>query len=99
MTVHSLSCTLTKPPNLQTSKPPNQDKPFDSEGTSPDLHLEDTSHIDLTLTVLGLICDGQYSVMQNYLRCQSTNIKSINIVREVAIFLQTLLQSDQVTYS
>ena len=67
--------------------------------TAGDLHsiqLEDTSHIKLTLRVLGLWCDGQYDAMQNYLRRQSINIRTMNIVGEVAQFLQNLLQCNEV---
>ena len=67
-----------------------------SGSSSSKLQLEETSHISLTLKVLGLICDGQYSVMQNYLRSQNTNIKTVNIVREVGQLLQSLLQCNQV---
>ena len=35
------------------------------------------------------MCDGQYQVMQNYLREQPDNIKTINLVSEVCIFLQS----------
>ncbi len=42
----------------------------------------------LALKVLGLMCDGQYRLMQNYLREQKDNIVTINVVGEVALFLQ-----------
>ena len=52
------------------------------------LHFQDSTHIKLALLVLGLMCDGQYRLMQNYLREQPDNIHNINIVGEVAMFLQ-----------
>lgn len=33
------------------------------------------------------MCDGQYQLMQNYLREQPNNIKSINLVSETCTFL------------
>ena len=42
----------------------------------------------LALKVLGLMCDGQYRLMQNYLREQRDNIVTINVVAEVSLFLQ-----------
>ena len=42
--------------------------------------------------VLGLMCDGQFSLMQNYLREQKDNIVTINLVGEVALFAQVNYQ-------
>ena len=42
----------------------------------------------LALQVLGLMCDGQYRLMQNYLREQRDNIHTINLVGDVALFIQ-----------
>ena len=44
--------------------------------------------VKLALQVLGLMCDGQYTNMQNYLREQKDNLISVNVVAEVAVFLQ-----------
>ena len=44
--------------------------------------------VKLALQVLGLMCDGQYRNMQNYLREQKDNLTSVNVVAEVADFLQ-----------
>ena len=44
--------------------------------------------VKLALQVLGLMCDGQYTNMQNYLREQKDNLTSVNVVAEVAVFLQ-----------
>ena len=48
----------------------------------------DSSRVKLALQVLGLMCDGQYWVMQNYLREQRDNIHTVNLVGEVALFIQ-----------
>ena len=53
------------------------------------LKFKDTSYIELALRVLGLMCDGQYRPMQNYLREQPDNIKNINLVSEICVFLQS----------
>ena len=42
----------------------------------------------LALQVLGLMCDGQYRLMQNYLREQRDNIHTVNLVGDVALFIQ-----------
>ena len=52
------------------------------------LVFNDSSHVKLALQVLGLMCDGQYRIMQNYLREQRDNIRTINLVGEVALFIQ-----------
>ena len=52
------------------------------------LNSKDSRHVKLALQVLGLMCDGQYRNMQNYLREQKDNFTGVNIVGEVAIFLQ-----------
>lgn len=52
------------------------------------LSFKDPHHVKLALQVLGLMCDGQYRLMQNYLREQRDNIVTINVVGEVALFLQ-----------
>ena len=49
-----------------------------------------THIIKLALQVLGLMCDGQYRSMQNYLREQSDNYTGVNVVAEVAAFLQNI---------
>ena len=50
--------------------------------------FSDSSRVKLALQVLGLMCDGQYWVMQNYLREQRDNIRTVNLVGEVALFIQ-----------
>ena len=51
--------------------------------------IRDASYIALALRVLGLMCDNQNRQMQNYLREQPDNIKTINLVSEICIFLQS----------
>ena len=53
------------------------------------LKFRDTSHIELTLRFLGLLCDGQNRTMQNYFREQRDNIKTINLVSETCTFLHS----------
>lgn len=45
------------------------------------------SYIKLVLRVLAYVCDGQYLPLQNYLREQPDNIKSVNLISEVTRFL------------
>jgi hypothetical protein len=49
------------------------------------------------MKVLGLMCDGQYREMQNYLHEQKESIASVNMVGEVAIFLQKIFQGRKIT--
>ena len=51
------------------------------------LKFKDSHHVKLALRVLGLMCDGQYRLMQNYLREQKDNLASVNVVGEVALFI------------
>ena len=51
--------------------------------------FRDTSYIRLTLRFLGLLCDRQNRVMQNYFRVQFNNIKTVNMVSETCAFLQS----------
>ena len=53
------------------------------------LKFRDTSYIELALRFLGLLCDGQNRVIQNYFREQPDNIKTINLVSESCAFLQS----------
>ena len=50
--------------------------------------FNESHHVKLALRVLGLLCDGQYRNMQNYLREQKDNLTSVNVVGEVAVFIQ-----------
>ena len=51
------------------------------------LRFYDLSRITLISKVLGLMCDGQFRSMQNFLREQSEDINSVNMVGEIASFL------------
>ena len=53
------------------------------------LKFRDTSYIELALRVLGLMCDNHNRQMQNYLRVQPDNIRTINLVSEICVFLQS----------
>lgn len=57
------------------------------------VNFHDLTHIELIMKVLGLMCDGQYRDMQNFLREQHERAHSINIVGEVTSFLQVFYQS------
>ena len=61
------------------------------------VQFQDLKRIELAMKVLGLMCDGQYREMQNYLREQKESITSVNMVGEVAIFLQQIFQSRSIT--
>lgn len=60
-------------------------------GEEQQIDITDNERVVLVLKTLGLTCDGQYQVMQDFLRRQSSNIKTVNIVGEVAEFLNSLL--------
>ncbi|PAA53235.1 hypothetical protein BOX15_Mlig016571g1 [Macrostomum lignano] len=51
------------------------------------LQMKDEGYIELVLRVLAYICDGQNTRLQDYLREQPDNIKSINLVAETSRFL------------
>ena len=61
------------------------------------VQFQNLKHIELAMKVLGLMCDGQCREMQNYLREQKESITSVNMVGEVAIFLQQIFQSRSIT--
>jgi inositol 1,4,5-triphosphate receptor type 1 len=54
---------------------------------------EDELSIDnswlLVLEVIGYMCDGQHRTLQNYLRHQPDNFKTVNVVAEVTALLHT----------
>lgn len=52
------------------------------------LNFQDLRHIKLAMKVLGLMCDRQHRDMQNYVRDQKQAVHNINMVAEVADFLQ-----------
>ncbi|XP_076454279.1 inositol 1,4,5-trisphosphate-gated calcium channel ITPR3-like isoform X3 [Babylonia areolata] len=59
-------------------------------GMSDDLDFKDDGYIELVLRVLGLMCDNQHRGLQDYLREQPDNIKSVNLVAETTRFLNIL---------
>lgn len=52
--------------------------------------FKDNGYLDLVLQTLALLCDGECTDLQNYLRDQSDNIRSVNIVSETAKLLELL---------
>ncbi|KAK6195687.1 hypothetical protein SNE40_001061 [Patella caerulea] len=58
-----------------------------------DLDFKDDGYLELVLRVLGLMCDNQHNGIQNYLREQPDNIKSVNLVAETTKFLSILYSS------
>lgn len=61
------------------------------------LQFYDLSRITLITKVIGLMCDGQYNEMQNFLREQSDSIQSINMVEEISSFLYEFSRKRLVT--
>ncbi|KAL5005127.1 hypothetical protein ScPMuIL_018583 [Solemya velum] len=59
------------------------------DGTA-DLDFKDDGFIQLVLKNLGLMCDNQHRGLQNYLREQPDNIKSVNLVAETTRFVNIL---------
>ncbi|XP_060578903.1 inositol 1,4,5-trisphosphate receptor type 2-like isoform X2 [Ruditapes philippinarum] len=59
-------------------------------GDMPELEFKDDGYIELVLRILGLMCDNQHFGLQNYLREQPDNIKSVNLVAETTKFLNIL---------
>lgn len=58
-----------------------------------DLDYKDDGYIELVLRIMGLMCDGQNTILQDYLREQPDNIKSVNLVAETSRFLALLYSS------
>ncbi|XP_077867819.1 inositol 1,4,5-trisphosphate-gated calcium channel ITPR2-like, partial [Saccoglossus kowalevskii] len=55
-----------------------------------ELQLKKDEHINVLLRILGGMCDGQHTDLQNYLRDQHNNSRIVNIVAETAKFLQIM---------
>ncbi|XP_078311676.1 inositol 1,4,5-trisphosphate-gated calcium channel ITPR2-like [Crassostrea virginica] len=55
-----------------------------------DFNFRDDGYIELVLRMLGLMCDNQHFDLQNYIREQYDNIKSVNLVAETTKFLNIL---------
>ena len=43
--------------------------------------LEKHTNISLVLRMLQLMCEGHHSILQNYLRSQPDNIRSVDLVK------------------
>ncbi|CAD5113406.1 DgyrCDS2578 [Dimorphilus gyrociliatus] len=65
----------------------------ESLGDVGDMEYKDDGYINLVLKLLGLMCDGQNTTLQDYLREQPDNIKSVNLISETARFLSLLYSS------
>eukprot|EP01064_Diplonema_japonicum_P011696 TRINITY_DN19132_c0_g1_i1.p1 TRINITY_DN19132_c0_g1~~TRINITY_DN19132_c0_g1_i1.p1 ORF type:complete len:2902 (+),score=722.22 TRINITY_DN19132_c0_g1_i1:105-8810(+) len=50
--------------------------------------------IGKVLRLLQLVCEGHHLRLQNYIRLQDDNLRSTNVVREVLLFLRTLMNTD-----
>ena len=66
---------------------------FSQMQESIDLEYRDDGYLQLVLKILGLMCDGQNQVLQDYLREQPDNIKSVNLVAETSRFLALVYSS------
>lgn len=58
-----------------------------------DYEYKDDGYIELVLKMLGLLCDGQNKGIQDFLREQPENIKSVNLVMETTKFLSLIYSS------
>ncbi|KAI0220817.1 Inositol 1,4,5-trisphosphate receptor type 3 [Lamellibrachia satsuma] len=58
--------------------------------TDSDLRWHDDGYIQLVLHIMGMMCDGQNRVLQDYLREQPDNIKSDNLISETTNYLGML---------
>ncbi|XP_070538210.1 inositol 1,4,5-trisphosphate-gated calcium channel ITPR3-like [Ptychodera flava] len=67
--------------------PPEVQKMIE-EAEADDLEFKDDGFIELVLKTLGQMCDGQNRELQDYLREQPDNIKSVNLVAETAKLLE-----------
>ncbi|XP_077987360.1 inositol 1,4,5-trisphosphate-gated calcium channel ITPR1-like [Glandiceps talaboti] len=73
--------------NIEFDDLPPEVQRLIEEAEADDLEFKDDGFIELVLRILGQMCDGQHSNLQNYLREQPDNIKSVNLVAETAKFL------------
>mmetsp|Transcript_19552 Transcript_19552/g.58269 ORF Transcript_19552/g.58269 Transcript_19552/m.58269 type:complete len:2305 (+) Transcript_19552:63-6977(+) len=55
-----------------------------------DVHIKDEGNIELVLRTCQLMCEGHNSTLQNYLRTQPDNIRSIDLVAETVRFADTV---------
>jgi inositol 1,4,5-triphosphate receptor type 1 len=60
----------------------------EGKDTSDALRFKDDGYIELVLRIMGYMCDGHNRVLQDYLRVQPDNIKSLNLVGDTTGYLQ-----------
>lgn len=58
--------------------------------STPELNTKDENSISLVLSVLKGMCEGHNNTLQNYLRSQPDNIRSVDLVAETARFAHEL---------
>ncbi|KAI0240007.1 hypothetical protein LSAT2_009288, partial [Lamellibrachia satsuma] len=58
-----------------------------------EMDYHDDGYIELVLRMMGSMCDGQNTILQDYLREQPDNIKSVNLIAETAQFLSLIYGS------
>lgn len=52
--------------------------------------LKNEGFSELVMKILAQMCDGQNQALQDYIRIQPDNIKSINIIGELALFVSSI---------
>ncbi|KAI0208429.1 Inositol 1,4,5-trisphosphate receptor type 2 [Lamellibrachia satsuma] len=58
-----------------------------------EMDYHDDGYIELVLRMMGSMCDGQNTTLQDYLREQPDNIKSVNLIAETTQFLSLIYGS------
>ncbi|XP_070537450.1 LOW QUALITY PROTEIN: inositol 1,4,5-trisphosphate-gated calcium channel ITPR3-like [Ptychodera flava] len=76
--------------NLDIDDLPPEVQKLIEEAEADDLEFKDDGFIELVLRILGQMCDGQHKELQDYLREQPDNIKSVNLVAETAKLLDLI---------
>ena len=56
------------------------------------IEFQDEANLELVLKVLQQMCEGQSTVLQNYLRVQTENLHTINLVSEIVELLHVLVE-------
>ena len=64
----------------------------------PLLRIQHSIHIKLAVEVLGLTCSMNNHEMQNYLRERPDHISPVNVVGEVALFLQSFTGGEKFNF-
>ena len=54
---------------------------------------QDEGFSELLIKILAQMCDGQNRALQDYIRIQPDNIRSVNIIKELTLFLNSLYSS------